>query len=160
GPYDEGPPVWSSDGTKIFFTADRNLEPYYELPKASLYSVSAAGGDVTQVVSMDGVVGPFRFDPTGKRVVFLGAATNRPPRSYDQPGLFVADLSPGAKPKAIAADLDRDLGSGIIGDQHAPRGGGPETPPVWSADGRSVIAAVSDQGTANLRRFDLAGGRL
>jgi len=157
GPYDEGPPVWSQDGTKIYFIADRSLEPYYELPTSVLYSVPATGGEVAPVVSMDGVVGTFRFAPGGRQVAFVGAVT-RPARSYDQPQLFVADAAPGSHPRAVAPDLDRDIGANIIGDQHAPRGGAEESP-FWAADGRSVIAAVSDRGTSNLRRFDVKTGR-
>ena len=106
---------------------------------------------------MEGVVGPFRLGPGGRQVTFVGAVT-RPPRSYDQPRLFVSDTTPDSRPHPMAPDLDRDAGSGIIGDQHAPRAGaGPS--PFWTADGRFIIAAVSDQGTANLRRFDVKEGR-
>src|SRR6267378_4230465 len=157
-PKGAGPPAWSHDGSKIYFTADRNPEPYYELPTTALYAVPAPGGEVTPVVSMDGVVGPFRFGPGGRQVAFVGAVT-RPARSYDQPQLFVADAAPGSHPRAVAPDLDRDIGANIIGDQHAPRGGA-EAAPFWAADGRSVIAAVSDRGTSNLRRFDLKTGRV
>lgn len=157
GPYDEGPPVWSHDGARICFTANRNLEPYYELPTSALYAVPESGGEITRLVSMDGVVGPFRVNPGGRQVAFVGEV-NRPPRSYDQPQLFVSEAAPGAKPRGVAPDLDRDVGTGIISDQHAPRGGA-QAPPVWTADGRSVIAVVADRGTANLRRFDVRSGR-
>src|SRR6266571_2987753 len=157
GPYDEGPPAWSHDGTQIDFTSNRSQEPYYELPTSALYAVPAAGGEVARLVSMEGVVDAFRFAPGGRQVAFVGAVT-RPPRSYDQPQLFVSDAATGSRPRAVAPDLDRDVGSGIIGDQHAPRGGA-ESPPFWAADAGSVIAAVSDQGAANLRRFDVKSGR-
>src|SRR2546426_8765426 len=157
GPYDEGSPTWSYDGTQIYFNADRSLEPYYELPTVALYAVPASGGDVRPVVSMDGIVGPFRFGPGGRQVAFIGGVT-RPAHSYDQPRLYVSDAAPGSRPRAVSTDLDRDVGSDIIGDQHAPRGGGDETL-VWAADGRPGIVPVSDRGTANLRRFDLKSGR-
>jgi dipeptidyl aminopeptidase/acylaminoacyl peptidase len=157
GPLDEGPPTWSHDGARIYFEADRNPEPYYELPTSALYAVPAAGGEITRVVSMEGVVGPYRLSPDGRQVAFVGAVT-RPPRSYNQPHLFVADLAQGAAPRDTAPSLDRDVAPDIIGDQHAPRGGR-EARPIWATDGRSVVAAVSDQGTTNLRRFDLKSGR-
>jgi dipeptidyl aminopeptidase/acylaminoacyl peptidase len=85
--------------------------------------------------------------------------TTRPARSYVQPQLFVANLTSGSTPRPVAPALDRDLGSDIIGDQHAPRAGS-ESRPFWSADGTSVTATLSDQGTANLRRFDVASGKV
>src|SRR3989442_1625888 len=157
GPYDEGRPAWSQDGSQIYFSADRTPEPYYELPTQALCAVSTAGGEVTRVVAMDGVVGSFRFAPGARQVAFVGEVT-RPARSYDQPQLFVTDAAPGSRARVVAPDLDRDVGSGIIGDQHAPRGGA-DAPPFWSADGRSVIAPVSDQGASTLRRFDIKSGR-
>ena len=30
GEFDEGEPVWASDGTRLYFTSNRRLEPYYE----------------------------------------------------------------------------------------------------------------------------------
>jgi dipeptidyl aminopeptidase/acylaminoacyl peptidase len=157
GPYDEGPPSWSQDGTRIHFTADRSLEPYYELPTSALYAVPASGGEVSRLVSMAGTVGAFRFDPGGRRVAFVGE-TNRPPRSYDQSQLFVAEAAQGSKPKAVAPGLDREVGGGIISDQHAPRGGS-QSQPFWADEGRTVVARVADEGTANLRRFDARSGQ-
>src|SRR5438045_54873 len=43
GRFDEDSATWSKDGSQIYFTSDRNDEPYYELPKTDLYSVAAAG---------------------------------------------------------------------------------------------------------------------
>jgi len=157
GPYDEGPPTWSRDGSQILFNADRSLEPYYELPTSALYAAPASGGELTRLVAMDGVVGSFRLSPDGRRAAFIGAVT-RPARSYDQSQLFVSDVAPGSRPRAVAPALDRDIGPDIIGDQHAPRGGA-ESPPFWTADGRSIVVAVSDHGTCNLRRFDVQSGQ-
>jgi len=157
GPYDEGPPVWSVDGSRLHFAADRSLEPYYELPSTSLYSVAASGGEVSRFVSMDGALGAFQFDPAGRRVALVGAVT-RPAHSYDQPQLFVADAAPGSRPKAVAPGLDREAGGGIISDQHAPRGGA-QSLPFWADEGRTVISRVADQGTANLRRFEVRSGQ-
>ena len=106
---------------------------------------------------MDGTVGAFRLDPGGRRVAFVGE-TNRPPRSYDQSQLFVVEAAPGSRPKAVSPGLDREVGGGIITDQHAPRGGA-QSVPFWADEGRTVIARVADQGTANLRRFDVRSGQ-
>ena len=54
-------------------------------------------------------------------------------------------------------DID-DVAEGLVGDQHAPRGGRPQ-PLVWSADGRSLIVVTAERGRANLQRFDVATGK-
>ncbi|MGD0136653.1 MAG: S9 family peptidase, partial [Bryobacteraceae bacterium] len=45
GDFDEQEPVWSRDGSRIYFTARHVAEPYYELPSTDIYSVPAAGGN-------------------------------------------------------------------------------------------------------------------
>jgi dipeptidyl aminopeptidase/acylaminoacyl peptidase len=157
GPYDEGQPIWSRDGSQIYFVADRNLEPYYDLPTNVLYSVAASGGEVKKVLGLDGALGDVSIGPDGKQVAFIGAIT-RPAQSYSQPRLFVSDLKTGAAPRSVAPGFDREAGSGIIGDQHAPRGAG-ESFPLWAPGGQSIIVAISDQGTSNLQRFDVSTGK-
>src|SRR4030095_16008457 len=49
GRFDEESATWSKDGSQIYFTSDRNDEPYYELPKTDLYSVAAAGGEPVKI---------------------------------------------------------------------------------------------------------------
>src|SRR5450759_2574105 len=39
GEFDEGEPVWASDGSRLYFTSNRRLEPYYESRGDELYSV-------------------------------------------------------------------------------------------------------------------------
>ena len=45
GEFSEGDIVWSRDGSQIYFTSRRVVEPYYETPHTDLYVVKAAGGE-------------------------------------------------------------------------------------------------------------------
>ncbi len=49
GNFDEGELVWAPDASKIYFTSNRNLEPYYAGPSNVVYSVPAAGGEASEV---------------------------------------------------------------------------------------------------------------
>jgi dipeptidyl aminopeptidase/acylaminoacyl peptidase len=98
------------------------------------------------------------MSPNGKQLAFY-ASTNQPVRSYTQPDLWVMNLEPDAQPRNLTANLDWDLGGGLTGDNAAPRGGG-GIPPVWSADGRSIIAVYAKEGRSNLGSFDATNGRL
>ena len=40
GEFSEGDPVWSNDGSKIYFTSNRVAEPYYQPPDSDLYVVA------------------------------------------------------------------------------------------------------------------------
>lgn len=158
GRYSDGNGTWAKDSSRIYFVSDHRDEPYYELGKTDIYYVAATGGAVTKLNSIDMGTGAFSMSPDGKQVAFY-ASINQPVRSYTQPDLWVLDLAPDAKPRNLTANFDFDLGGGVGGDNTAPRGGG-GFPPVWSADGKSIVALVGKEGKANLGSFDATTGKL
>lgn len=157
GPFAEDEPAFSPDGRHVYFTSNRDLEPYYALPDMDVYRVPAAGGEIERVASIDGPIDAFALSPDGRRIAFTGNRNPETPRSYNQTDLFVAPAEPGAVAKNLTAEYDFDVGGGLVGDQHAPGGGRPR-PVVWSADGRSIATVTTERGRANLRRFDAEAG--
>jgi dipeptidyl aminopeptidase/acylaminoacyl peptidase len=157
GRYAEGNATWAKDGSRIYFVSDHRDEPYYELGQTDLYSVSAAGGQPTKLTTFDMGAGQMILSPDGKQIAFYGS-TNKPVRSYTEPDLWVMDLAANAQPRNLTANFDFDLGGGVGGDNTAPRGGG-GFPPVWSADGKSIVALVGKEGKAMLGSFDAATGK-
>ena len=160
GRFDEDSATWSKDGSQIYFTSDRNDEPYYELPKTDLYSVAAAGGEPVKITTIDLQIGGFgpgggalSLSPDGKQVAFT-ASTTRPIASYTQPDLWVLDLSPNAKPRNLTANFDFDVPGFVIGDGASPRASG-QNKPIWTPDGKGLIAVYTKEGKANLALFDL-----
>ncbi len=157
GRYSEDGATWAKDSSQIYFASDRIDEPYYELPSTTVYSVSAAGGQPVKLTSFDMDTGAFSVSPNGKQIAFY-ASLSKPVQSYTEPDLWVMDIAPSAQPRNLTRDFDYDDGSGIGGDNGAPRGGG-GNPPVWSADGRSIVAVYAKEGKANLGAFDVASGK-
>lgn len=158
GRFDEDNAIWLKDGSQIYFTSSRIDEPYYELPRTDLYSVSAAGGNPTKITTIDLNTqfgpggGALSLSPDGKQVAFV-AATNQPINSYTEPDLWVLDLLPNAKPQNITADFDFDIDGFVIGDSSSPRAGGPNKP-IWTPDGKGLIAVYSKEGKRNIGLFD------
>src|SRR5262245_31978940 len=159
GNFDEGNVSWSPDGKRIYFTADRALEPYYEPPRADLYSIAPDGSDEKKIVSFDGRVSDYGLSDDGKRIALSGSSTRKPTQSYTQPDLFVVDNVAEATPRNLTADYDFDVGGGIGGDQRAPRGGSSDGV-IWSKDGRYLYVNVAEHGRANLKRIDSATGKV
>jgi dipeptidyl aminopeptidase/acylaminoacyl peptidase len=159
GNFDEGNMSWSPDGSRIYFVANRIAEPYYGEPRTDLYSVNRDGGDERLIVSFDGGMRDFSFSSDGKRIAFGGVQTHKPVQSYTQPDLFVMSNAPGAKPQNLTTGYDFDIGGGIGGDQHAPRGGSPGGV-TWSSDGRWIYVNVAEHGASNLKRIDAATGKV
>jgi dipeptidyl aminopeptidase/acylaminoacyl peptidase len=157
GRFSEGNGTWAKDSSQIYFVSDHRDEPYYELGQTDVYRVAVTGGQPSRLTSFDMGAGGFSVSPDGKQAAFY-AATNKPVRSYTEPDLWVMDLAPDAKPRNLTADFDFDLGGGVGGDNTAPRGGG-GFPPVWSADGKSIVALVGKEGKAMLGSFNVATGK-
>jgi dipeptidyl aminopeptidase/acylaminoacyl peptidase len=157
GRYDDANVTWAKDNSKIYFVSDHRDEPYYELGQTDIYSILVSGGQPAKLTSIDMGTGAFSVSPNGKQIAFY-ASTNQPVRSYTEPDLWVMDLASDAKPRNLTTNFDFDLGGGVGGDNTAPRGGG-GFPPVWSADGRSIIALYGKEGKANLGAFEVATGR-
>ncbi len=155
--YSDGNVTWAKDSQSIYFVSDHRDEPYYDLPKTDVYVVPVEGGQASRVTTFDMSAAAFSLSPNGKQVAFY-ASKNRPVQSYTEPDLWVLDLSGEAQPRNLTANFDYDLGSGVGGDNSAPRGGG-GFPPVWSADGKSIIALYGKEGKANLGRFDVTTGK-
>jgi len=164
GHFDEDNAIWSKDGSQIYFTSSRIDEPYYELPRTDLYSVAQAGGKPTKLTTIDLNTqfgpggGALSLSPDGKQVAFI-AATNQPINSYTEPDLWVLDVSPNAKPRNLTANFDFDIDGFVIGDSAAPRAGGANKP-VWTADGKGLIAVYSREGKRNIGLFDSTNGSL
>jgi dipeptidyl aminopeptidase/acylaminoacyl peptidase len=167
GEFDEGGMAWAPDGSTIYFTSTRVAEPYYTEAGPELFSTPADGGGIRKIASIDGGIGNLSVSPDGRRIAFIGTLNGKPIRSYSQPDLWVTDVAPGSVPKNLTSAYDYDVGSGIGGDQAAPRGQN-RRPILWSADastgsgqpGWSLIVASAEKGSANLRRFNLATGKI
>ena len=158
GHFDEENAIWSKDGSQIYFTSSRIDEPYYELPRTDLYSVPAAGGKPIKITTIDLNTqfgpggGALSLSPDGKQVAFV-AATNQPINSYTEPDLWIVDLSPNAKPRNLTANFDFDIDGFVIGDSASPRASGPNKP-IWTPDGKGLIAVYSKEGKRNAGFFD------
>ncbi len=156
GLYAEQDIEWAPDSSRIYFTSNHNLEPYYDLPKNIVYEISPRGGEPKEVTHIDGAASRLSVSPDGKRLAFIGSV-NQPVKSYSKPDLWVGDVTGGA-PKKLTGSFDADIGSGVGGDNSAPRGSG-GSKPVWTKDGSAIIVNVAKEGRTNLWRIDANSGQ-
>lgn len=158
GRFDEDGALWSRDGAQIYFTTQHNDEPYYDLPKTELWSISPNGGEPTKITEIDMDSGAMALSPDGKQVAFT-ASVEQPVNSYTQPDLWVMDLAKDAKPRNLTGKFDFDVGSSVFGDNSSPRAGGGSRP-IWTADGKAIIENFAREGRTNLGLFDAATGEM
>lgn len=159
GQFNEGNFVWAKDNSKIYYATNRTAEPYYSTPKTDIFSVSPTGGESSLLTSLESGVGAMSLSPDGKRFAFNASVVRSPVQSYTQPDLWVMDVVQNAKPRNLTTGFDFDMGSGLTGDQGAPRaagGGGP----IWTSDGKALIERYTKEGRANIASFDAESGKL
>jgi dipeptidyl aminopeptidase/acylaminoacyl peptidase len=159
GAYNEGNFLWAADSSQIYYATNRSPEPYYELPKADIYSVAATGGEPTMLTKLNMGVDAFSLSPDGKRVAFAASATKVPVQSYTQPDLWVMELATNAAPRNLTTNFDFDIAGGLTGDQASPRAGGGNSP-MWTADGKAIIERFAKEGRSNLAMFDAGTGKM
>ncbi len=161
--------VWSPSSSDIYYTSEHTDEPYYDLPHNEIYvlgiSADAAAKEEKTSPPMSTLVAKLTFEaseltisPDGKKLAFHG--DDQPlakPRSHQQTDMFVLDLDAKGAPRNLTANYDYEVGSGVGGDNTAPRGAG-RSGPVWTADGRSIIDVVGKQGSALLVSIDAKTG--
>jgi dipeptidyl aminopeptidase/acylaminoacyl peptidase len=156
GNFDEHEPVWSHDGSRIYFTTQQTAEPYYELPSTDIDSVPATGGNSEKLATLPMSIGDLVLSPDGARLAFHGAVS-QPVRSYSQTDLWVLPVTPESKAQNLTAGFDFDMGSSVGGDNAAPDAGSSRGL-YWSADGRSLLDTVEKQGRSPIVRVDARTG--
>jgi len=157
GPFSEREPTFSPDGKQILYHSDLNLEWYYDIAHSKIMSVPTAGGTPTTIAKIDMGIGNIALSPDGKQIAFRGEVT-KPIRSYSQPDLWVLTIG-SSTPKNLTENYDFDIGSGVFGDNLAPRAaGGPK--PVWSRDGSHILEVVGKQGKTILASIDPTSGNV
>ena len=136
-------------------------EPDFEPPDSDIYAVSASGGAITKVASIDGPIQELSLSPDGRRIAFVGEISHDGTlaRSYSQPDLFVTGVATRIGPMNLTADYDFDIEGGVGGDQSPPRGGS-QSKPWWSADGREIFSGSAEEGRANLKRVNAETGKV
>ncbi|MBK5299022.1 MAG: S9 family peptidase [Vicinamibacteria bacterium] len=149
-------PVWSPDGSRVFFTAQTSSEPDYAPPRVVLMEADVSTGAVKEVAAIDGAISRPSPSPDGTHVAFIASLNGRPVRSYSQPDLFVVHRATGTVTN-LTERYDYDIDGGLTGDQRAPRGSS-STRPIWTADGQAIVTVAAVEGRANLVRIDAATG--
>ncbi len=160
GRFNEGAPAWSRDGRRVCFTSDRRKEPWFGGDDDDLFAVApdlarpADGPGFRTRVDYDGGIGDW-VEAADGRIAFVGGINPVETHSYDQNDLMIA--SSGGVVRALTGGYDFDIGVGISGDQHPPRGGG-RRPLAFTDDGRGIIAIVGREGATMLARVDAESG--
>ena len=174
GRYGASDYVWSESKNWIFYTSSHEDESVYDVePHNSIYgfAVPAAG---SHGVPATGFTADLKLRASGLALSpdgthFAFHAEEKPPTakegvSHQQADLWTMDLdwsgsAPVVKgsPRNLTAKLEYEMGSGVGGDNTAPRGGG-RAGIEWLGDSSHVLDIVGYKGSALLVRVDTSTG--
>jgi dipeptidyl aminopeptidase/acylaminoacyl peptidase len=139
GPFDDGNPAWSPDGGSIAFSSNRSKDPD-DNNNNDIWIVDVKSGDTRRVTTSEGSDDNPVWSPDGQWLAYVHEPEDPP--IYATPRVQVIGTSGGA-PRDVTGRLDRHVGG-------APR---------WAADGKSIYAALVDDGRTPIVRVTLDGAR-
>jgi dipeptidyl aminopeptidase/acylaminoacyl peptidase len=160
----------------IYYTSVHEEEPYYDpIDHNSIYGIEiGTGEDHPKGMPATQFTADLKFSARGlslshdgKHFAFHAAPQRVPPAkpvSHQQEDLWVMELgwnegNPKAVPTSrnLTAKQSYEMGSGVGGDNTAPRGGGRSTI-TWSADDSRLIDVAAKDGSALLVLVDASSG--
>jgi dipeptidyl aminopeptidase/acylaminoacyl peptidase len=142
GDFHHGWPTWSPDGTAIAFASERH-ETRDDDWSDDIYMVGGDGRGLRRLTDTAGPMWYPMFSPDGRSVVYVG--TGHPTGDGRNFRLFSVSLD-GGKPVCLTADLDYSQSQFVR--------------PVWSGDGRDILAVFRDHGNNPIYRITPNGSRL
>lgn len=137
GPFNDGAPVWTPDGSTLVFSANRHPDSEYEPLNSEVYAVSVADGTVRALTNRNGPDNSPAVSPDGRLIAYTGFDDRK--QGYQVTHLYVMN-SDGSGSRAVASGLDRDIEA-----------------PVWSADGRGIYVRYDDEGDTRIALVALDG---
>jgi dipeptidyl aminopeptidase/acylaminoacyl peptidase len=159
GNFNEGGAVWAPDSSRIYYTTNRNPEPYYELGTTEVWSVSPTDSQPRMLTKVNMGFGGLSISPDGKHFALLGSP-NEPVRSYTKTDLWMLDVAQNAQPRNLTGSMDIEVGGGGIGGDQAPPRAGGGGGVVWAKDAKSLIIEYGKEGRSQLARFDLGTNKV
>jgi dipeptidyl aminopeptidase/acylaminoacyl peptidase len=142
GNHTESSAVWNPDGTQIAFVSNRTPDPDKNENSDIWVIDPKKGSTAKQITTWNGYDNNPRWSPDGKQIAYTRSSSSENFIMYDQAVVAVVSKD-GGEPKLLTKSLDRPV------NNH-----------VWSKDGESILALVTDDRQRFVAEINIASGRL
>ncbi len=132
-----GNPVWSADGSTLFFSANLNENADYDPLNSEIYSLKIADGTIKALTDRQGPDSNPTISPDGKTIAYTGFDDEL--LGYHSSKIYTM-AADGSNKKQIDSGLDRSLGN-----------------IQWSNDGKSIFFQYTDEGVGKIASVDMGG---
>jgi dipeptidyl aminopeptidase/acylaminoacyl peptidase len=140
-------PAWSPDGSRLAFARARTGAADYSL--FDLWVMDADGHNARRLTDAVGRVVAPAWSPDGRSLAFYGHDAQEAGLGDAMVRVWVTPAS-GGPARAITATYHR--GIALARPPEA------TTPPIWSADGRTVAVPIADAGNVHVARVSVQDG--
>lgn len=140
GNHDSGGPLaWSKDGSKIYFSTNRDENADYEPQESEIWSVALNDGAMKKLTDRNGPDSAPTLSPDGTHIAYLGFDDDK--RGYDNAHLYVMNTD-GRNSRNLTPDFDRSIAAvSWIGND-------------------ALIVQYDDHGRTYLGRIAASGGEI
>jgi len=130
-------PVWSPDGSIIYFSANRHPDWERVRNNSEVYAINVASGEINQLTDRFGPDSRPAVSPDGKKIAYLGYMDKIQTYQTAKINLMNAD---GSDNRTVEVNLDRSI-SDI----------------KWAPDGRGLYFQYADEGISKIGFTNLSG---
>ncbi len=135
--FDHGPPIWSTDGKHLYFSANFHPEEDLEPRDSEIYRVAVEDGSLDTLTDRRGPDRGLALSPDGSQIAYLGFDDHRQGYQVTKLSLMNSD---GSGKQLISGNLDRDV-------QNL----------QWSSDSKGLYFQYDDRGDTKLAYISLSG---
>lgn len=132
-----GTPEWTSNGSSILITSNRNKNREVDPRNSEIYEVYVNNGKVTVLTKRQGPDGSPKISPNGKSIAYLG--NDEDYKGYQVTHLYVMPRN-GSSSKCVTCGFDRDVEN-----------------INWSNDGKGIFFQYNTEGNTRIAISDLNG---
>ncbi|HEX9743795.1 MAG TPA: DPP IV N-terminal domain-containing protein, partial [bacterium] len=150
--HDEADANWSPDGKTIIFVSNRSDDPDLNIYESQLYTVSAKGGRIKELKTMDGDKMAPKYSPDGKWIAFLGQEGRG--QWWKNGRLWIVPSDGKGKAICLTRDYDFDVSHWTINDII---GAVEFVRPCWTNDCKHIHFQVAMHGNTVLKKINVEG---